>query len=104
MTMAESDYKKALEAEPSNTDAMIGLGVVYRQSGRYNLAKDTLERALDLEADNPQARFNLAILMRENLKDEGLALRYFSEVVQSERANQSLRTIAKSAIEEIRSL
>lgn len=104
VSMAENDYKKALDAEPSNTDAMIGLGVVYRQSGRFTAAKDTLERALDLEADNPQARFNLAILMRENLKDEGLALRYFSEVVQSERANQSLRTMAKSAIEEIRSL
>lgn len=104
LSMAENDYKKALDAEPSNTDAMIGLSVVYRQTGRFNNAKDTLERALDLDADNPQARFNLAILMRENLKDEGLALRYFSEVMQSDRANQSLRTMAKSAIEEIRSL
>ena len=103
-SMAESDYKKALDAEPSNTDAMIGLAVVYRQTGRFNAAKEILERTLDLDADNPQARFNLAILMRENVKDEGLALRYFNEVTQSDRANQTLRTMAKSAIEEIRSL
>ena len=102
--MAETDFKKALDSEPSNTDAMIGLGVVFRQTGRFKLAKEILERALDLDADNPLARFNLAILTRENLKDEGLALRYFTEVMQSTKANQSLRGLAKSAVDEIRSL
>lgn len=103
-SMAEADYKKALEADPGSTDAMIGLGVVLRQTGRYKLAKETLERALDVDADNPQARFNLALLMRENIKDDGQALRYFSEVTQSERANHGLKSMARAAIEEIRSL
>ena len=103
-SMAEADYKKALNVDPGSADAMIGLGVALRQTGRYSAAKDTFERALDLDADNPQARFNLAILMRENIKDEGQALRYFNEVTQSERANQGLKSLARSAIEEIRSL
>jgi Tfp pilus assembly protein PilF len=102
--MAESDYKKALESDPANTDAMIGLGAVLRQTGRYASSRETFERVLEVDADNPQARFNLAILMRENLKDEGQALRYFNEVTQSERANQTLKASAKSAIDEIRSL
>ena len=103
-SMAESDYKKALDADPANTDAMIGLGVVQRQTGRYASSRDTFERVIETEPDNPQARFNLAILMRENLKDDGQALRYFNEVTQSERANQRLKSMAKAAIEEIRSL
>lgn len=102
--MAETDYKKALNADSANTDAMIGLGAVYRQSGRYSAAQQTFERALEIDADSPQARFNLAILMRENIKDEGEALRYFNEVTQSERANQGLKSMARTAIEEIRSL
>ena len=102
--MAETDYKRALDADPANADAMIGLGVVQRQTGRYASARDTFERVIEIEADNPQARFNLANLMRENLKDDGQALRYFNEVTQSERANQSLKSMAKAAIEEIRSL
>jgi tetratricopeptide (TPR) repeat protein len=104
IAIAEVDYKKALEADPANTDAMIGLGAVLRQTGRYKSAKETFERVLDIDIDNPQARFNLALLMRENLKDEGQALRYFNEVMQSERANQSLKSVAKSAIEEIRNM
>ena len=103
-SMAETDYKRALDADPANADAMIGLGVVQRQTGRYASARDTFERVIEIEADNPQARFNLANLMRENLKDDGQALRYFNEVTQSERANQSLKSLAKAAIEEIRSL
>jgi len=102
--MAETDYKKALESDPANTDAMIGLAVVFRQTGRFSSAKEKLERVLDLDGDNPQARFNLAILLRDNLKDEGLALRYYNEVLQSDRASPSLRNMAKAAIEEIRNL
>jgi tetratricopeptide (TPR) repeat protein len=103
-SMAEVDYKKALEADPANTDAMIGLGAVLRQTGRYVSARETFERVLDIDSDNPQARFNLALLMRENLKDEGQALRYFNEVTQSERANDPLKSIAKAAIDEIRNM
>ena len=104
LSMAEADYKRALDADPANADAMIGLGVTQRQTGRYTAARGTFERVLDIDADNPQARFNLALLMRENIKDEGQALRYFNEVTQSERANQTLKATARAAIEEIRSL
>jgi Tfp pilus assembly protein PilF len=102
--MAEADYRKAIEADPSNTDALIGLAVSFRKTGRYANAKEKLLRVLDLDGDNPQARFNLAILLRDNLKDEGLALRYYNEVLQSDRASASLKTTAKAAIEEIRNL
>ncbi len=102
--MAEADYKRALDADPSNTDALIGLAVSFRKSGRHATAKEKLLRVLDLDGDNPQARFNLAILLRDNLKDEGLALRYYNEVLQSDRASASLKTAAKAAIEEIRNL
>jgi Tfp pilus assembly protein PilF len=103
-SMAETDYKKALDADPANIDALIGLGVVQRQTGRFSTAQATFLRAIELDADSPQARFNLAILMRENLKDDGQALRYFTEVTQSEHANPSLKTMAHAAINEIRNL
>ena len=104
LSMAEADYAKALSFDPSNTDGLIGLAAVYRQTGRYNAAKDLLTRVIDIDSDNPQARFNLAILMRDNMKDEGLALRYYNEVLQSDRASTALKSTARAAIEEIRSL
>ncbi len=103
-SMAEADYKKALESDPANTDAMIGLGVVQRSTGRFLPAKETFSRALEIDADCPQARFNLAILMRENLKDDGQALRFFTEVTQSDHANANLKRMAAAAINEIRNL
>lgn len=103
-SMAEADYKKALESDPANTDAMIGLGVVQRSTGRFLPAKETFSRVLEIDSDSPQARFNLAILMRENLKDDGQALRFFTEVTQSEHANANLKRMAAAAINEIRNL
>lgn len=104
LSMAEADYKKALEVDPANVDALIGLAAVFRRTGRHNSAKEKLLRVLDLDTDNPNARFNLAILMRDNLKDEGLALRYYNEVTQSDRASPRLKEMARASIEEIRGL
>jgi tetratricopeptide (TPR) repeat protein len=104
LAMAETDYKQALEADSANIDALIGLASVLRRTGRHNAAREKLLRVLDIDADNPNARFNLAILMRDNLKDEGLALRYYNEVTQSDRASQRLKDMARASIEEIRRL
>jgi tetratricopeptide (TPR) repeat protein len=104
LAMAETDYKQALEADPVNIDALIGLAAVLRRTGRHNAAKEKLLRVMDIDAENPNARFNLAILMRDNLKDEGLALRYYNEVTQSDRASQRLKEMARASIEEIRRL
>lgn len=102
--MAETDLKKALEVDPLNTDAMISMTAVYRQTGRIDQAKNLAQRILDITPDSAEARFNLALIMRDNVKNQTEALRLFNEVVQTEKANPELKSLAKSAIDELKTI
>jgi tetratricopeptide (TPR) repeat protein len=59
-------FAKALEANPSSVSAELGLGVALAQIGDRAGAIAHLRRALELEPDNPTARFNLASLLVED--------------------------------------
>lgn len=104
LRLAEGDLKKALEVDPLNTDTMISMAVVQRQTGRYELAKSQLNRVLEIAPESAEARYNLALLMRDNTKNSSEALRLFNEVSQTEKASPELRTLARSAVEELKSL
>ena len=102
--LAEGDLKKALEIDPLNIDTMISMAVVQRQTGRFEMAKGHLKRVLEIQPDSAEARFNLANLMRDNLKNPSEAIRLFSEVAQTDKAPPELRVLARSAMEEIKNL
>ena len=59
---ASADYHKALEINPENVNAYIALARVQRVLGQFNLAQNTLEKALLLWKDFPEAHLNLGIL------------------------------------------
>lgn len=59
---ASKDYQKALEINPENVNAYIALAKVQRVLGQFNLAQNTLEKALLLWKDFPEAHLNLGIL------------------------------------------
>jgi Flp pilus assembly protein TadD len=70
---AEELLQTALKIRPEFAVAHLNLGLLYlvSGSGRYELAIDHLERALDVVPDNPSARNNLAVaLMRVGRNDE----------------------------------
>ena len=59
---AQQDYQQALAINPDNVNAYIALARVQRVMGNFNLAQNTLENALALWPDFPEAHLNLGIL------------------------------------------
>lgn len=53
--VAENNYLKALEIEPNHADALAGLGAVYQQTGRINLASQNYQRLLGVDPGNTLA-------------------------------------------------
>jgi Flp pilus assembly protein TadD len=56
---AESLYQSALQAEPQNVDAVLGLAAISARQGRTEQAIRYYERALELEPRNPTAQAGL---------------------------------------------
>jgi Tfp pilus assembly protein PilF len=100
---AEQDISKALASDPQYTASLIAMSTVHKQRGRFKAAVELLERVLELEPDHSQARFNLALLMDQNLKDRTAAIRLYTEVLQTSGLNERLRNLAKSRLEDMES-
>jgi tetratricopeptide (TPR) repeat protein len=80
------------------------MAAVYRQTGRTSQAQNLLTRILEIAPENAHARYNLALLMRDNVKNNAEAMRLFDEVSHTEKASNELKSLAKSATEELRNL
>lgn len=61
--MALEDWQREVEADPSDPDALIGLGYAYQQSGDYDRALEMYDRALELDAGNPGALYNKGVAL-----------------------------------------
>ena len=64
---AERAFRGALEAEPNDYDALIGLGVAVRGLGRMDAAREHYEQARAVSPDRPEAWYNLGILYQDHL-------------------------------------
>lgn len=62
-TKAQSQYKRALKAEPYNAMALNNLGLSYAMDGQLDLAEKTLRQALVAPTASTQVRQNLAMVL-----------------------------------------
>jgi len=70
------EYKELLAKQPKALDAHMGLGSLYEQSGKSDLAKEAYQKALQIKADFAPAANNLAYMIAESKDpDLGEALR-----------------------------
>lgn len=61
LEQAEAEYRRFLEKQPRNVEALANLGVVYVGLGRYDEAIAVYRRALEVAHLNAQIRMNLAL-------------------------------------------
>ena len=76
---AELAFKKVLELKNDNIQALIGLGGIYANLGKYNEAQEILQKALDLSkplSENElEAKYGLALIFEhEKSFEEALIL------------------------------
>jgi Flp pilus assembly protein TadD len=73
---AINEYKELLTKQPKALDAHMGLGSLYEQSGKSDLAKEVYQKAMQIKADFAPAANNLAYMIAESKDpDLGEALR-----------------------------
>ncbi len=72
--LAQVNYKRALELDPSLVEARIALGTIYMEQGKYELALEHLNAALELQPNHPKAQLTRQKLAKQYLK-QGIAFR-----------------------------
>jgi tetratricopeptide (TPR) repeat protein len=65
ISQAEFIYKKVIDIQPSNFDALFMLGAIYLKSGNYDLSISYTERARQSDPANASAYYNLGISYQE---------------------------------------
>ncbi len=88
-TDALNAYKKALDLDPGNEDAMTGLAQVYTDLGDTKAAADLLRKVAD-KNPNPRSLMNLAGVY-EQLKDYSLAAEMLRRAVEQQPGNTELK-------------
>jgi tetratricopeptide (TPR) repeat protein len=88
-TDALNAYKKALELDPANEDAMTGLAMVYTDLGDSKAAADLLRKVADKDP-NPRSLQNLAVVY-EQLKDFSLAAEMLRRALEQQPGNSDLK-------------
>jgi len=88
-TDAMAAYKKALEIDPDNEDAMTGLAMVYTDLGDNKAAADLLRKVAD---KNPSAHSLVSLAgAYEQLKDYSLAAEMLRRALDEEPGNNDLK-------------
>ncbi len=76
-------FARAVELQPNNYEAVIGLGTALRGLERFAEAETQYERAKQLDSKRPEAYFNLGVLYQDymsgSVSDLKKARSYFSE-------------------------
>jgi tetratricopeptide (TPR) repeat protein/TolB-like protein len=67
-------YKKAVDLDPINTEARMGLAEVYEDKGLYQEAIGEYRKVVDLDAKNSGALYNLALVYERVDPKESIAL------------------------------
>ena len=57
--LSEKNYRLAIENDPNNAEAWLGLGATYDQLGRYDLADRSYKQVLKLAGPVPQLMNNI---------------------------------------------
>jgi len=80
--LADSIYKRILEKDPKNVDAMVGIGSIAEINEDFETAKNLYLSALELEKENCALWFNLGVLYFQRLKNSEEALTAFAKAIE----------------------
>jgi len=93
---AESAYKRALEVEPENEEALTGLALVYSDMGNNELASQMLKKAA---LKNPNLRTLTALASSyEQMRDYKMAASTYGQALELNRENTDLKRAYAQAL------
>lgn len=75
-----SQYKGFLAEEPDNTELGLALGICYLDTGNYEIALKTLEKAIALMPNNPEVYFYYALALIKGRKPRIITLNEIKKI------------------------
>lgn len=84
-------YKKVLDEEPDNFDAVFGLAVAASQLGESELADENFEKAMELDSEDPFLLANYGVHKIISDNDFEGALELFKKGLELEPEDENLR-------------
>lgn len=72
-------FTRAATANGQNASAFNWLGIVNKESGNYDRARQSYEKAIAVKPDYAAAHLNLGLLLEDQLKQPAVALQHYKE-------------------------
>ncbi len=82
LAAAEANYQKALELNPANHIALMHLGLLHQQQGRFKEAEVAFLKAQAVNGEFPAVQYNLAVLYELYLQDYARAVKHYQRYVE----------------------
>ncbi len=80
---SEFSFRKLLKFHPEDVDGLNNLGTNLTDQKRFEEAQNQLQKAIDIDANQPQAFYNMGVLkMRSDPENKEEQLRYFSKAIE----------------------
>lgn len=83
---AIEEYKKVIQLDPRNLEALNNLGVIYKDLGKYREAKEHFQKALAINPNSAKVHNNLGLIYYLR-GDHGRALAEYKEALASDPDN-----------------
>jgi tetratricopeptide (TPR) repeat protein len=74
-------YRKYLELDPDNADVLTDLGVMYRRNGQPDQAVASFDRAIAVDPQHQQSRYNKGVVLMQDLGQADTAVDVWRELL-----------------------
>jgi len=103
MESSAKDIALSLQIDPEHVDALNLQGVLLIQQKSYSAAKQVLNRVIEIDQNNVDARFNLALILESSSGESTELKRLYQEILQLAQPSSSVYGKADQRLSEMRS-
>ncbi|WP_291320930.1 tetratricopeptide repeat protein [Desulfonatronospira sp.] len=96
---AYSFWNRALELDPDHQLALNQAGFTLFRMGEHARARDKFKRLLEINPENHQGHYNLAIIYKYYLDDQEMAREHFQTILKLDPDNQELLERVRQELE-----
>ena len=91
-------FRRVVRSRPDHAAAHAGLGAAYREAGSYIEAREALERAIELDANDLRANYQLGLVYAK-LGEKEAAKRMFARADELRSQQRNQETVILKLIE-----
>ncbi|SMF38952.1 tetratricopeptide repeat protein [Desulfovibrio gilichinskyi] len=95
---AQTFFEKVVANEPTNTNALMGLGMCYYQAEQFDKAAKEFDKILEVDPDDSMANFNAGIIKKYYLHAHEDADEHFRKIIANPKATPDMKTHAEEEL------